>query len=104
VISEQGDFKIFKKHSKKRKEIRDRNVAYTEFRSANPDYIFQFEDEFFDLDNRRDLFSQFPNQKKEIRGFYRKYRKQSRDKPDIFMKNLAREMNTLLTATNSTEE
>jgi len=101
VISEKGDFKIFKKHLKNRKEIRDRNVAYSEFTTANPDYIFQFEDKFFDLDNRRDLFSQFPDFKSEIRSFYSKNRKQSNDNPDVFMKSLANEMNSLISTTTN---
>lgn len=105
VISEEGDFEIFKKHRKNRMEIRDRNIAYSEFSIANPDYIFQFQNEFFELDNRRDLFSQFPDFKNEIRGFYNKNRKQSKDNTDAFMKNLANEMNSLIsTASNEIKE
>ncbi|PKD17134.1 hypothetical protein APR41_06790 [Salegentibacter salinarum] len=93
VINEEGQFKIFKKHLKNRMEIRDRSVAYSEFSTADPDYIFQFKNEYFDLDNRRDLFSLFPNLKSEIRSFYNANRKQSRDNPDVFMSKLAAEMN-----------
>jgi len=47
------------------------------------------------------LISQFPDFKNEIRNFYNKNKKQSRDSPDAFMENLAIEMNDLiLTATN----
>ncbi|SKB30209.1 hypothetical protein SAMN05660776_0206 [Salegentibacter holothuriorum] len=101
VINEAGLLKVFKKHIRNRMEIRDRSVAYSEFNPARPDYIFQFENEFFELDNRRDLFSKFPDLKSEIRDFYSKYRKQSQDNPDVFMKNLANEINSLIpSATN----
>lgn len=105
VINEKGEFKIFKKYLQNRKEIRDRTVAYSEFSTAHPNYIFQFKNKFFELDNRRDLFSKFPDLKSEIRGFYNKYRKQSREKPNVFMRNLANEMNSLIsTAKNEIEE
>ncbi|OEY71242.1 hypothetical protein [Salegentibacter salarius] len=105
VINEEGAFKIFKKHLRNRMEIRDRSVAYSEFSPADPDYIFQFKDEFFELDNRRDVYSKFPDLKSEIRGFYSKYRKQSRNNPDLFMKNLANEINSLIpSATNQIQE
>jgi hypothetical protein len=105
VINEEGQFKIFKKHLKNRMEIRDRSLAYSEFSIADADYIFQFKNEFFELDSRRDLFSKFPDLKSEIRGFYSKYRKQSREKPNVFMRNLANEMNSLIsTAKNEIEE
>ncbi len=101
VINDEGEFKVFKKHLKNRMEIRDRSVAYIEFSTAAPDYIFQFKNEFFELDNRRDLFSKFPDLKSEIRSFYSSNRKQFRNNPDAFMKNLAIEMNDLIsTATN----
>jgi hypothetical protein len=105
VINEEGQFKIFKKHLKNRMEIRDRSLAYSEFSIADADYIFQFKNEFFELDSRRDLFSKFPDLKREIRSYYSKYRKQSRDNPDTFMKNLANEMNALIsTSTNQIQE
>jgi hypothetical protein len=105
VINEEGQFKIFKKHLKNRMEIRDRSLAYSEFSIADADYIFQFKNEFFELDSRRDLFYKFPDLKREIRSYYSKYRKQSRDNPDTFMKNLANEMNALIsTSTNQIQE
>lgn len=105
VISEEGELEILKKHRKQMKELRDKNVAYIEFRTVDPDYIFQFDDEFYDLDNRRDLISKFPGFRNEIRGFYSKNRKQSREDRDTFMKNLAKEMNSLFsTATNEIKE
>ncbi|MFO7743940.1 MAG: hypothetical protein R6V36_00990 [Psychroflexus sp.] len=96
VISENNDFKIFKKHVKDKKELRDKSVAYIEFSTANPDYVFQINEQFFDLDNRRDLFSRFPDYKKDIRDFYKDFRKQSRNQPDAFMIRLADKMNSLL--------
>ncbi|WP_026836907.1 hypothetical protein [Gillisia sp. JM1] len=105
VINEEGRFKIFKKHLKNRMEIRDKSVAYTEFSNADADYVFQFNNEFFELDNRRDLFSKFSNLKSDIRNYYSKYRKQSRDNPDAFMNNLASEMNALISnSTNKIQE
>jgi hypothetical protein len=105
VINEDGEFKIYKKHLQNRKEVRDRSIAYSEFSSVDPDYVFQFQNDFFELGNRRDLFSEFPAFKSKIRGFYNKYKEQSHDKPDIFMKNLANEMNALISvAANETQE
>ncbi|NEV94723.1 hypothetical protein G3567_11265 [Psychroflexus sp. YR1-1] len=101
VISEDKAFKIFKKHIKDRKEKRDKSLAYIEFTTAKPDFIFQYNQEIFDLDNRRDLFSRFPNLKKEIKDFYRDYRKLSRDKPEAFMVKLAQKMNSLLLYTSN---
>lgn len=105
VISEEDDFKILKKHRRNMRDVRDKNVAYTEFITADPVYIFQHNNEFFDLNSRRDLFSEFPDYRNEIRGFYNKYRKLSRDNPDEFMKNLSYEMNSLIsTATTEIKE
>lgn len=97
VIQDEGPFKILKKYRKNRKELRDKSVAYIEFTNADADYIFQFEDEFFDLNNRRNLISRFPSLKSEIKNFYTKNRKQSREIPETFMHNLALEMNILIT-------
>ncbi|WP_034920264.1 hypothetical protein [Gillisia sp. CAL575] len=96
VINQECQLKIFKKHLKNRMEIRDRSVAYTEFSVADPHYIFQFKNDFFELANRRDLLAQFPNLKGEIKNYYSKYRKQYKDNPDIFMNNLADKMNSLI--------
>lgn len=96
VISAEGNFKIFKKYIKEKMEQRDRSFAYFEFSTADPVYIFQINDKFYDLDNRRDLFLQFTHHKKEIRNFYKEFRKQSRNRPDTFMIRLADKMNTLL--------
>lgn len=102
VINQEGHLKIFKKHLRNRMEIRDRSVAYTEFSVADPNYIFQIKNDFFELDNRRDLLAQFPNLKGEIKDFYSKYRKQYKDNPDTFMNNLADKMNSLIS--NSTKQ
>ena len=96
VINEEGEFKIYKKHLKNRMQLRDKSIAYSEFTSANPDYIFHFKNDFFDLDNQRDLFSKFPDLKSEIRNFYSDNRRESRDNPDVFMKKLGDEMNDLI--------
>jgi len=96
VINQEGQLKIFKKHLKNRMEIRDRSVAYSEFSITDPNYIFQYKDDFFELDNRRDLQGQFPNLKGEIKDYYSKYRKQYKGNPDTFMNNLADKMNTLI--------
>jgi len=102
VINQEGQLKIFKKHLRNRMEIRDRSVAYTEFSLADPQYIFQFKNDFFELDNRRDLLAQFPNLKGEIKDYYSKYRRQYKDNPDTFMNNLADKMNSLIS--NSTNQ
>ncbi|MBZ9632445.1 hypothetical protein LB465_16810 [Salegentibacter sp. LM13S] len=105
VINEEGEFKVFKRHLKNRMEIRDKTVAYSEFSTGKPDYIFQFNNEFFELVNRRDLFLEFPGLKNEIRSFYNSNRKRSRDNPDVFMNSLAIKMNDLIsTATNEITE
>lgn len=105
VINEKGAFKVFKKHIQNRKEIRDRTVAYSEFSAANPDYIFQFKNDFFELDNRRSLSAKFPYLKSELKTFYGKHRKQSRNNPDVFMNNLANKMNSLISSVrNEIEE
>lgn len=105
VISEDGDFKIFKKHKKNRTVRRDKSVAYMEFTKSNPDYVFQFDEELYSLTNRRELFSQFPNHKKEIRAFYKENKKLSKDRQDVFMSRLADKMNSIvLTASNDIQE
>jgi hypothetical protein len=101
IISEEGDFKIFKKHIKNRTERRDKSLAYFEFYTANPAYVFEYNDEFHDLNKRRDLFSRFPDHKKEIKDFYRDFKKQSRNNPDEFLERLAEKMNVLLSNTQN---
>ena len=101
VINDEGKFKVFKKHLKNKMEVRDRNVAYNEFSTADSDYIFKVENDFFELNNRRDLYSMFPNLKGAIRSFYNANRKQFRDKPDVFMNKLAAEMNNLISTTST---
>lgn len=105
VINEEGQFKIYKKHLQNRREVRDRSIAYIEFSTDNPEYIFKYKNDFFKFGNPRELFSEFPALKSKIKSFYSKNREQSRDKPDIFMSNLTREMNTLiLTESNEIQE
>lgn len=95
VISEEGNFKIFKKHIKKRKEQNDKNLVYFEFIDKKPDYVFQFYQEYYELNNKRGLFLKFPDHKKKLKDFYKNYRDQFRNTPDIFMNNLSKEINTL---------
>jgi len=105
VLNDNGIFNIYKKHLKNRMELRDRSIAYSEFTNADPDYIFQYKNTFYELDNRRDLFSVFPDLKSEIRRIYSENRRQSRNNPDIFMKNLAQQMNSLIsTSSNEIKE
>ncbi|MBZ9779495.1 hypothetical protein LB452_11240 [Psychroflexus sp. CAK8W] len=101
IISEEGDFKIFKKHIKDRTERRDKRLAYFEFYAAKPAYVFEYNGEFYDLNKRRDLFSRFPDRKKEIKDFYRDFKKQSRNNPDEFMERLAEKMSILLSNTQN---
>jgi hypothetical protein len=96
VISEEKGLKIFKKHIKKKNEQNDKSIVYFEFTTKNPDYFFQFDGKFYELNNKRDLISKFPNYKKEIKDFYKDYRGQSRNSPDTFMKNLSKEINLLI--------
>lgn len=93
VIHEEGEIRIFKKHLKTKRELRDRSLAYIEFSTADPDYIFQYQNKYFKLDNQRDLISKLPYLRNKIRRYYGNNRKQARNNPDVFMKNLAIEMN-----------
>ena len=105
VINEEGAFKVFKKHLRSRMEIRDKRIAYSEFKPVDPEYIFQYKNKYLELDNSKDLFTELPEHKIKIKSFYRKYREQRRNNPDMFMKNLSTEVNALISsATNQIKE
>ncbi|MBE7638850.1 hypothetical protein GUB10_00765 [Salegentibacter sp. BLCTC] len=101
VINEEGAFKVFKKHLKSRMEKRDKQIAYSEFKSVGSNYIFQFKNKYFELNNSKDLLTELQLHKNKIKSFYRKYRRQRRNSPDVFMKNLANEINTLISSTTN---
>lgn len=96
ILNEEGDFKIYKKHLQNSREIRDKNVSYMEFISEDSKYVYQFNKEFFELNNRSELIKNFPVYKNEIKNFYKENREQFRKNPDVFMASLAREMNLLI--------
>ncbi|WP_286760736.1 hypothetical protein [Salegentibacter sp. UBA1130] len=96
VIDREGAFKIYKRHKKDMQERRDKQMVYHEFKNDKPDYYFEFQNDVFELRNKRNLFDVFPKLKSEIRNFYRANRKEFRNNPEDFMKTLATEMNSLL--------
>ena len=71
VINDQGEFKIYKKHLQNSREIRDKNLAYTEFNREDPEYIYQIGSDNFSLGSRSELMSNFPEFKRQIRSFYK---------------------------------
>ena len=98
VINDEEEFKIYKKYLQNSRELRDENVAYIEFSMEDSIYIYQLGTDFYKLGNRNDLISKFPQLKKEIRNFYKQNKLILKDSPEVFMSNLAREMNILISS------
>lgn len=87
VLFKTGNLKVLKKHLKKEKTLLDRDVPYYEFTDDTPQYFYWAGDGLQPL-SRSNLTEKFPEEKSDIRYFYRRNRKQARDNPDVFMQNL----------------
>ncbi|WP_133550289.1 hypothetical protein [Salegentibacter sp. 24] len=103
ILADENKLKIYKKHKMKMKELRDRQVVYHEFEKAKAAYYFEFQNEVFELENKRNLYGFFPDLKNEIRDFYRNNRSIRQDNSDNFMKNLATKINSIISNTKFKE-
>lgn len=69
VLTENENFKLYKKmHKRINQRIRDRRVLY-EFNSSKPEYVVQTQDSFFELNRMRDLTSRYPEHRNELSNF-----------------------------------
>lgn len=69
LLTENENFKLYKKNHKKiNRRLRDGRVFY-EFNELNPEYVVQTKDGFFVLKRMRDLTSRYPNFRNELSGF-----------------------------------
>src|SRR5690606_20901956 len=95
VLWESSDLAILKKHSKKLIEKRDRKVEYFEFNYLKPNYVLRFNDQFFNLNSKRDMVRIFPENEELIDKFYKNNSSLVRRQPDIFFVNLLKELSSL---------
>ena len=93
----QGDsIKLLKKYRKSFKKKMDRDYIYYEFEPTDSEFIFEYEDKFYTADYKRELLSVFPDQKSEIKKFYREYRSVLRNQPEQFMVELFKDISSQL--------
>jgi hypothetical protein len=89
VLLETKDFSLLKKHRKRYKKFYEREYSYHEFYEATPRYAIAREGTYHPANSRSEVISAFPDHRREIREFYRERRKQARNNPDDFMRELA---------------
>ncbi|MGB7841467.1 MAG: hypothetical protein WBL21_01655 [Salinimicrobium sp.] len=87
VLLETDGIKVLKKHRKKEKTLLDREVVYYEFSADEPHYFYWVNNKL-EILNRSNLMESFPEEKSNIRNFYRSKRKEAKNNPDVFIQNL----------------
>lgn len=91
VIFEDSGDKILKKHLLKEKKILEKKLLHYEFEADKPEYFFFHEGEIQEM-NIKNLVNIFPQQKEEIRKYFRKHRKNLKNDPDSYLINLYQDL------------
>lgn len=86
LFEEEGTL-VLKKHKMKEKTLLDRHFLHHEFEPAEPRYFFRKGGKYYKISSRS-MADVFPEQKQEIRKFFRSNRKLLRNQPDEFMLRL----------------
>jgi hypothetical protein len=102
VIDDDEPFKIYKKHILARKRINDVDQFYFEFTAKDSEYIYEFNGDYHELNQSKDLVLKLPEHEKEIKDFFRDNSKVLRKTPDIFMSRLAKKINLILNNSQET--
>lgn len=69
ILTQNENFKLYKKNRKRRSSTHRNNTVYYEFNESNPEYILQTRDGFFRIARMRNLTSKFPQYRKELNNF-----------------------------------
>ena len=91
-LFEGSSIKLLKKYRKSFKRKMDRDYTYYEFEPTDAEYIFEYHDEFYPANNKREILSVFSDQKSEIKTFYREQRSVLRNQPEQFMVQLFKDI------------
>ena len=91
VIFEDSGDKILKKHLLKEKKILEKKLLHYEFEADEPEYFFFHRGELREM-NIQNLVNSFPEQKEEIRKYFRKHRKNLKNDPDSYLINLYQDL------------
>ena len=92
VLFRGSNIVVLKKHLKNKYDRRNERLAYTEFIYRNK-YLIFYEDNFFDLNSKKDLIKLFPKQKKLINSFYKNKRYLMESIYDDILSKLGEELN-----------
>ncbi len=89
VLNSNKTLSIYKKHRKKSKKMLDRDFVYYEFEADEPLYAIKYKDNYYIANSERNWKQIFPEQKQLISKIYKREKDLQRQKPDLFIKNLA---------------
>ncbi len=70
----------------------DRDFVYYEFEADDPLYAIKYKDNYCTVNSERNWKQIFPQQKQLISKIYKREKNLQRQKPDLFIKNLANEI------------
>lgn len=69
LLTKNDHVKLYKKNQKKLNKIFKNGLVYHEFTADRPEYFILTEDDFFQIQDKRDLISKYPKYKKDLSNF-----------------------------------
>ena len=97
VLYEKNTFNVLKKYIKSSDKKMDRSYLYFNYEFDEPDYFFSYNGSYYKLDSWRDLSDLFPDLKKEIRIYFKKYNLLQKTDRDTFTIQLFQEISRQIT-------
>lgn len=86
---------LYTKHYKPRREYVHQNTVLSRFSEKNKN-IVHFKDAYYLVESKKDIQQIFPNIKDKINLIYKQYKSLKKSDPDIFMKDLMRQIDDIL--------
>lgn len=69
LLTENENFKLYKRNRKKIDKGIKNNAVYYEFKEVKPIYVVKSENKYFEVKRKRDLTKRYPDLKKELSNF-----------------------------------
>lgn len=101
LLLEEEQLRLLKKHTKKPQKFLDKSFTYYEFHDDTSRYAVYYREDYFPVNNRRQVLRAFPDHSGEIRRFYRRNQSLAKSKPDAFMTGLFKELSRLSSYPNN---
>jgi hypothetical protein len=86
---------LYTKHYKSRREYVHQNTVLSKFSEKNKN-IVHFKDVYYLVESKKDIKQIFPNLKDKINLIYKQNKSFKKSDPDIFMKDLMRQIDDIL--------